>query len=156
VVKAHGLGGEVVVLLETDDPERFAIGGTLYTAAGLSLQVRSRKAGEKGWRVGFVEVTNRSEAESLVGQGLFVEAQDRRTLPADEFWPDQLLGLLARDPSGREVGRVIAVADSMPQARLVVATAQGEVEIPFVDDLVPEVNVSGGYVVVAPMPGLLD
>jgi 16S rRNA processing protein RimM len=39
---------------------------------------------------------------------------------------------------------------------LVVATAQGEVEIPFVDDLVPEVNVSGGYVVVAPMPGLLD
>lgn len=106
--------------------------------------------------VSFLEIADRDGAEDLVGEELIVSSSDRRSLGADEFWPDQLVGLLVRDRSGLEVGRVRDVDDSTPQARLVIATASGDVEVPFVDDLVPEINLDDGYLVVAPIPGLFD
>ncbi len=156
MVKAHGISGEVVVLPETDYEGRFAQGRPVYTRSGLSLHVRSNKPGATGWLVSFLEIADRDGAEDLVGEELIVSSSDRRSLGADEFWPDQLVGLLVRDRSGLEVGRVRDVDDSTPQARLVIATASGDVEVPFVDDLVPEINLDDGYLVVAPIPGLFD
>ena len=48
------------------------------------------------------------------------------------------------------------VDTSLDQARLVISTSTGEVEVPFVDQLVPEVDLAAGYLVIAVIPGLLD
>jgi 16S rRNA processing protein RimM len=156
VVKAHGLSGDVVVIPETDYEARFTRGRSVYTPDGRALTVKSNKPGEKGWLVSFEEIGDRSLAQALVGHGLLIDSRDRRSLRSNEFWPDQLVGLEVRELSGRGIGRVVGVDDSSEQARLRITTTGGEVEVPFVDELVPEIDLDGGYLVVAPIPGLLD
>ncbi|HEY7582606.1 MAG TPA: ribosome maturation factor RimM [Acidimicrobiia bacterium] len=156
VVKAHGLKGEVVVIPQTDDRTRFARGRSVHTSDGRVLTVKSNTPGEKGWLIAFSEIRDRSRAQELVGLDLLIDSHNRRTLEPNEFWPDQLIGLEVRERSGQEVGRVANVDDSLDQARLVIATPKGEVEVPFVDQLVPEIDLAAGYLVIAAIPGLLD
>jgi 16S rRNA processing protein RimM len=156
VVKAHGLSGEVVVIPQTDYEARFIGGRSVYTPDGRILTVKRNKPGEKGWLISFEEISDRNMAQALVGLGLLIDARDRRSLRSNEFWPDQLIGLEVREPSGQGIGRVGGVDDSSEQARLLITTSRGEVEVPFVDELIPEVDLEGGYLVVAPIPGLLD
>ena len=156
MVKAHGLGGEVVVIPETDDQSRFARGRVVYSRDGRILTVRSNKPGVRGWLIAFEEIGDRDLAEALVGGELLIDSHDRRSLGSNEFWPDQLIGLEVRDLSGRSIGRVTNVDDSSDQARLLIEIPGSEVEVPFVDDLVPEVELEQGYLVLAPIPGLFD
>ena len=156
VVKAHGLKGEVVVIPQTDDRTRFARGRSMHTSDGRALTVRGNTPGEKGWLVAFEEIGDRSRAQELVGLDLLIDSPDRRPLEPNEFWPDQLIGLEVRELSGQHIGRVTNVDDSLDQARLVISTSTGEVEVPFVDQLVPEVDLAAGYLVIAVIPGLLD
>ena len=102
----------------------------------------------------FAGIEDRTAAESLRGAVLTIPAAERRDLEEDEFWPDDLVGLEARTPQGRVLGRVSRVVSGAAQDRLVIDTGSGEVEVPFVDPLVPEVDVAGGRVVIDPPGGL--
>ena len=84
---------------------------------------------------------------------------DRLDLPApepDEFYHADLLGLKAVTESGREIGRVANLMENGAGLILVVAGPGGqEFLVPFTDECVPEVDLDGGLVKVAEIPGLL-
>ena len=73
-----------------------------------------------------------------------------------EYWPSQLTGLEVRDPSGAQRGVIIEVVTGGAQDRLAIQVADGRVEVPFVDALVPTVDIEGGFVIVEAIAGLLD
>jgi len=73
----------------------------------------------------------------------------------DEYHDRELIGLVAVDPAGMRLGEVTAVRHHASQDLLVLSTDAGERMVPFVTELVPEVDVPGGRVVVNPIPGLL-
>ncbi len=54
------------------------------------------------------------------------------------------------------VGRVVDVIVGGAQDRLVIERGEERFEVPFVEPLVPEVDLSSGTVVIAPLPGLLE
>lgn len=154
--RPHGLAGHVTLVLETDYEQRFAPGAIVFTSSGATLTVRDvRKAGA-GMAVAFVEFPDRTSAEELRGTLLFVESSDRRPLQEGEFWPEDLVGLEVRDHVGVVRGRVEAVDDESPQTRLLISTPNGLRAVPLVPDLVPEVSLSDGFLVVADLPGLLN
>jgi 16S rRNA processing protein RimM len=105
--------------------------------------------------VKFAEISDRPSAERLRGRMLYIEEHQRRELGSEEFWPDHLEGLDVRIPSGESVGKVKGVVWAAAQDRLVIETSEGLREVPFVDELVPSVNVGKGYLVLADVPGLL-
>lgn len=164
LVKAHGLKGALKLELYTDDPERRFVPG-----AEFSLQVPTSSAwhGKKlelvelRWYNShpvafFVDVPDRSAAETLVKAVLWVD-QDAAELPEEEdAWYDhQLVGLeVLRD--GAPVGTVTRVDHLPAQDLLVVRTADGDVMVPFVKAIVPEVDVKAGTVTVTPPPGLFE
>jgi 16S rRNA processing protein RimM len=156
IIKAHALAGQVVVFPETDAPERFRPGSCFFTRDRASLTVRSSHRFEKGFLVGFEEVGDRTAAEALRGAELLIRDTDRRQLGLDEYWPDDLVGLEVRDMAGLRVGVITGVDDTTAQHRLVIQGPREMVEVPLVEALVPEVNVSGRVVVIRPIPGLLD
>ncbi len=134
--RPHGLRGEVTVVPESDAAERFLPGSTLTTDTGRDLVVSaSRPYRDRGLVVAFEGVADRTAAEALRGMILTIAAGERRALDEDEFWIDDLVGLRVLDPSGRPVGTVVDVVLG-PQDRLVVDVETGEVEVPFVHDLV--------------------
>jgi 16S rRNA processing protein RimM len=73
----------------------------------------------------------------------------------DEYHDSELIGLVALDPEGARLGEVIAVHHNPSQDLLVLRTDAGERMVPFVVELVPQVDVPGGCLVVNPIPGLL-
>jgi 16S rRNA processing protein RimM len=163
--KPHGLLGEVTVQLHTDDPQRrFAAGAVLATQAAAGsgvprqLTVRSTRVHRGVWLVAFEGVPDRTGAESLRGTRLFVDAAEGLPEDDDEGWyEDELAGLAAVTVDGQEVGTVTALQTRAAQDLLVVRLAAGgEALVPFVESIVPVVDIPGGRVVLDPPPGLLE
>jgi 16S rRNA processing protein RimM len=172
--KPHGLNGEVTVQSHTDDPERrfvegneFATQAATGTGVPRALTVRSARLHNGVWLLGFEQVPDRTGAESLRGTRLFLPsgagAPDDEVAPAaddddeDAWYEDDLVGLAAYDAAGERLGEVTGLESSGAQDRLVLRLVDGhEVEVPFVEAIVPEVDVAGGRVVVDAPPGLLD
>lgn len=125
-------------------------------AGGRELEVESAKASGDVVLVRFAGISDRNAAEGLRDTDLTVTDDDRRELGDDEFWPDELVGLQVRLPSGEMVGSVTGFVPGDAQDRLVLQVGAGEVEIPFVGEIVPQVEVDHGFLVVDPPAGLLE
>lgn len=164
LTKAHGLKGALKLELYTDEPEKRFVPGAVFTLQvptaskwhGKTIELRELRW-YNGHPVGFFAgVDDRTEAETLVKAILWV-SQDVKQLPEeDDAWYDhQLVGLDAlRD--GVSVGRVVRVDHLPAQDLLAVATGNGEVLVPFVKAIVPEVDLAAGTVTLTPPAGLFE
>ncbi|WP_018253691.1 ribosome maturation factor RimM [Salinispora mooreana] len=171
--KPHGIRGEVTVEVRTDEPEtRFAPGSVLRTEPGANVPAHPgayRVPGEltveaARWHQGrmllvaFEGVLDRNVAEALRGTLVGVDRTDVAP-PTDpeEFHDHQLVGLAVVTPAGERLGEIARI-DHAPAADLLVLRRPGrrDVLIPFVQAIVPEVDLAGGRVVVDPPGGLLD
>ncbi|RRJ86104.1 ribosome maturation factor RimM [Gulosibacter macacae] len=163
LVKAHGLKGAIKLELYTDEPERRFVPG-----AAFSLQVpttspwhgRKLILRELRWfndvPVGFFEdVVDRTAAETLVRAILWVDQDDAEELDPDTWYDHQLVGLAVME-GDRKLGEVVRVDHFPAQDLIVVNTDRGDVYVPFVKDIVPEVNVAAGTITVTPPGGLFD
>ncbi|MDF2728975.1 MAG: rimM, partial [Acidimicrobiia bacterium] len=100
-------------------------------------------------------IGTRDAAEEI--RGSVVSVDERRPLGDDEFWPEDLMGLSVFDESGELVGVVEGVVFGPGQDRLVIAIEAGtRFEIPFVDELVPVVDIDARRVEIKSIPGLIE
>jgi len=161
VGRAHGVRGEVAVDVRTDDPERrFVVGATLLTdpAAAGPLTVAATRPHQERLLVRFEEVADRNAADGLRGVLLVVEVSEAdRPADPEEFFDHQLVGLGVQDQAGNVVGEVAEVLHHPGHDVLVVRRDEGaDALVPFVAELVPDVDLERGRVTVADRPGLLD
>jgi 16S rRNA processing protein RimM len=158
--RAHGIRGDVLIDVRTDSPdERFAVGSALRTdppgVGPLVVEAAKWHSGRLVVHLGGVE--DRSSAEALRGTRIVV---DSAAIPApddpDEFLDHQLIGLAAITVTGQPVGIVATVVHGPGGDLLVVDRADGgEALVPFVREIVPEVDLPGGRLLVDPPDGLL-
>ncbi len=165
--RPHGIRGEVVIGVRTDEPDlRFAVGATLDAteradepAGGAQLTVVAARWHSGQLLVAFAGVSDRTAAAELTGRWLTVDASQLPEIgDPDEFRDHELIGLSVRTCAGDPVG-VVADVLHYGQDLLVVRRTdgqEGESLVPFVKAIVPEVDVPGGVVVIDPPPGLLD
>lgn len=147
--RPHGLEGFLGLYVEPENLVYFEAGSQLRVG-GISHRVESVRRTDKGYQVRFAGVADREQAESL--RGAEVQSTWRRSLRPDEFWPEDLIGLEVR-PAG---GRVVAVEQGSAQDRLVVERTEGRFEIPFVGELVPNVDLDAGFIEILELPGLIE
>jgi 16S rRNA processing protein RimM len=159
--KPHGLRGEVTVELRTDEPERRFVEGAALIAVSPRGQRSWLTVERTRWHQGvllvhFEGVGDRTAAEGARGTMLIAEVDPGET-PEDpeEFYDHQLVGLRVVDTEGVDRGEVTGILHGA-QDLLEIRTPNGPVLVPFVTALVPTVDVTGGRVVVADRPGLLD
>ena len=157
--RAHGLRGEVAIEVRTDEPERrFAPGTSVRFENGArTLTVESVRDHSGRTLVRFAELADRTAVEGVRGTRLVVEVPaDERPEDEGEYYDRQLVGLEVRDSADAEVGTVTAVVHLPAQDALEVETRSGTRLVPFVTELVPTVDLAGGFVRLADMPGLLQ
>ena len=96
-------------------------------------------------------IADRDAAAKLTGTRLYVD-RDRLPPPEDdEYYLADLIGMVARDTAGQELGTVRAVEDFGASPFLTVITEAGrDVLVPFTRAAVPEVKVSEGWLTVVP------
>jgi 16S rRNA processing protein RimM len=168
VVKAHGITGEVVVEVHTDDPaDRFASGNTLRAkpsrgrgAEGSYVVATAREHGGR-LLVRFTGVDDRDGADALRGSLFVVDSDDLPPIDeADTYYDHQLEGLRVRTTTGQDVGIVAEVLHTAAGELLAVHRADGdetrEVLLPFVNAIVTSVSLDDRMVEIDPPEGLLD
>lgn len=154
--RPHGVRGEVTIETRTDEPEiHFRAGGTLLTPTG-TLRIESAKWHSGRLLLHFEGIVDRTAAEGLRNTILEVERDpDARPEDPEEFYDHQLIGLDVITVEGVPVGVVSEVLHLPAQDVLSVAMESGEVLIPFVTAVVPDVDLAARRIVVDPPPGLL-
>ncbi|GAB2616117.1 ribosome maturation factor RimM [Streptomyces capparidis] len=159
--RAHGIKGEVTVEVRTDEPElRLAPGAVLATDPPSTgpLTIASGRVHSGRLLLRFEGVHDRTAAEGLRNTLLIAEV-DPDELPEDpeEFYDHQLIDLDVVTADGTEVGRIESIAHLPYQDLLIVRRPDGrEALIPFVAEIVPEIDLEAQRAVVTPPPGLLD
>lgn len=158
VGRAHGIRGDVAVVVRTDEPERRFVPGARLRVEGTARVLTVDSARDHSGRllVRFEELDDRTAAEGAHGLVLVTDVVAAE-LPSDEgeYYDRQLVGLDVVTGDGTAVGRVLAVLHPAGQDLLEISTASGPRLIPFVEALVPEVDLAAGRLVVADLPGLL-
>ena len=168
--RAQGLKGEVTVQVFTDEPDyRFEPGSVLYTRDGeQEFEVAHSRTFKNRWIIHFEGVDDRDAAEALNGTVLYGEADDPEDMLEEDAWyPKDLVGLEARfadgntlgAPDGQTVGKVVDViegAQYLLKIRLD-KPVEGETNtlVPFVDQLVPDIDLEDGYLTLDPPGGLI-
>ncbi|MCC3766596.1 ribosome maturation factor RimM [Streptomyces sp. UNOC14_S4] len=159
--RAHGIKGEVTVEVRTDDPElRLGPGAVLATdPAGVGpLTIESGRVHSGRLLLRFAGVGDRTAAEALRNTLLIAEIDPEET-PEDpeEFYDHQLIDLDVVTADGTELGRITEIAHLPSQDLLIVERPDGsEVMIPFVSEIVTEIDLDAQRAVVEPPRGLID
>jgi 16S rRNA processing protein RimM len=168
VGRPHGIRGELVIGVRTDEPDlRFAVGATLgahdepdgEADAERTVTIASARWHSGQLLVAFAGIADRTAAGELTGTWLSVDSsQLPRTGDPDEFRDHELIGLSVRTPDGEPVGVVSDVLHH-GQDLLVVQRPGGQQDeclVPFVKAIVPTVDLAAGVLVIDPPAGLLD
>lgn len=159
--RAHGIKGEVTVEVRTDEPElRLAPGAVLATepASAGPLTIETGRVHSGRLLLRFEGVTDRTGAEALRNILLIAEV-DPTEVPEDpeEFYDHQLIDLDVVTVDGTEVGRISEISHLPYQDLLIVRRPDGsEAMIPFVSEVVPEIDLEAQRAVIDPPPGLLN
>ncbi|MFF1377939.1 ribosome maturation factor RimM [Streptomyces sp. NPDC058308] len=159
--RAHGIKGEVTVEVRTDEPElRLGPGAVLATdpAATGPLTIESGRVHSGRLLLRFEGVRDRTAAEALRNTILIAEV-DPEELPEeeDEFYDHQLMDLDVVLEDGTEVGRITEISHLPSQDLFIVERPDGsEVMIPFVGEIVTEIDLEEQRAVIDPPPGLID
>ncbi|WNG84024.1 ribosome maturation factor RimM [Mycobacterium sp. ITM-2016-00316] len=164
IAKAHGVTGEVVVDVRTDDPEaRFARGSVLRGRKPRGGPERSfviDTVREHGGRllVRLNGIGDRNAADELRGTLFLVESGDLPPIEdPDEFYDHQLEGLAVRTVAGEAVGTVTEVLHTAAGELLSIKRPEGtELLVPFVSAIVTAVSLAEGTVDIDPPEGLLN
>lgn len=161
IARAHGVRGDVVLDVRTDDPQsRLAAGTVLQTtpAAAGPLTVDDVRQHSGRLLARFVGVDDRGRAEALRGVLLETDVDPAvRPDDPDEYYDHQLVGLDVVDVAGTTLGQVAEVIHLPGQDLIAVHRPDGgETLVPFVAALVPSVDLDSGRVVVDPPGGLFE
>lgn len=174
IVGPHGLNGEVRVYPDTDFPERFEEPGERWllrpgasTPEAIKL-VKGRFQDGKGlYVVKLAGINHRDQAEALRNAQLMVSAKDRLPVEPGEFHVGDLMGLTVMlQDTGEPIGTIKDVyraGNDLLEVTLITTHADGDkkekprtVLIPFVEAIVPVVDLAQGKVEITPPAGLIE
>lgn len=156
---AFGVHGDVRLKSYCADPEAIAGYTPLTRKDGAVITTIVIKGQTKGALIARVDgITTKEEADAQRGTDLFAPRAQLPSLPDDEFYYADLMGLTAFDTGGAELGRVKAVqsngADDLLE--IVAAGLKDSVLVPFTKAIVPTVDLATGRIVIDPPGGLFE
>ncbi|PKV88152.1 ribosome maturation factor RimM [Streptomyces sp. TLI_146] len=159
--RAHGIKGEVTVEVRTDEPElRLAPGAVLATdpASTGPLTIETGRVHSGRLLLRFEGVRDRTGAEALRNTLLIADVDpEERPEEDDEYYDHQLIDLDVVLTDGTEVGRITEISHLPSQDLFIVERPDGtEVMIPFVGEIVTEIDLDEQRAVIDPPPGLID
>lgn len=159
----HGLGGVMKIkpssnnpqlLLDIEEVQVVLPNGTIEECTVDKVHLERKMLFLK-----LKECVDRTAAEKYLGASISTTRAQLRNLAANEWWVDDLIGLPVYTTDGAEVGTVSDIIGSNSELLEITkkdGAGQEPILVPFVEALVPLVDIEGRRVEVVALPGLLD
>jgi len=158
ISRPHGVNGEVRVELLTDVPERFEWLDTIYLgeANPRPVGIESVRYHQGVVLLKLAGYPTRTEADALRGQLLLVPESEAVPLAEGEYFLYQLVGLEVFTEEGAPIGRLSEVLETGANNVFVVDSPHRQHLIPDIPDVVREIDIEAGRLVIHLLPGLID
>lgn len=159
VVSPHGIKGEVRVVLLTDYPERFSKGSRVYATLEEKrkpLVVEGSRQIKDALLVKFEGIDTRDQAAEVGKSLLEIKEEELKKLPPGTYWQHEVIGLKVYTVAGTFLGEVTGIMETGERDVYVVGSGEKEVLIPATKEVVKEVRLNEGKMIIQPLPGLLE
>ncbi len=153
VVAPWGTRGELKVAILTDFPDRFRELKRVYLGDEPWMVEGHRRHGK--WVIlKFEGCADRNSAEKLRGALVRVPLEEAVPLSEDEYYIYQIVGLEVWTSEGEHLGRVSEVLFTGANEVYVVERERGQILVPAIEDVIKEVDLEGGRLIVEPLEGI--
>jgi 16S rRNA processing protein RimM len=159
ITGAFGVRGEVRLKSFCAEASDIAAYGPLTTEDGArSFDVKITRPVKSGLAARLSGVATKEAADALRGTRLYAPRAALPTLPDDEYYHADLIGLVALDTGGATLGKVAAVLNHGAGDILDLRgpDLKGSVLVPFTRAIVPTVDLASGRIIIDPPEGLFD
>lgn len=164
IVNTHGIKGEARVISKTDfAEERYKPGNKLYLflpdtkSDPLELTVKSHRTHKSFDLLTFEGYENINQIEKMKGGILKISEDQLGDLEENEFYYHEIIGCTVETLDGEEVGKIKEILSPGANDVWVIKAKGGkEILIPYIEDVVKEVNVEEKLVKINAIEGLLS
>jgi 16S rRNA processing protein RimM len=130
----------------------------LNLPSGISeaMKIKSLKKLNKYVLVSFYEIDNPETASKYRSAVICADKSMLKSLPEDEYFYEQIVGLAVCTAAGSNIGRITGIFPTGSNDVYVVNGPDREYLIPAIHDVIREINLEEGKIIIEPMEGLLD
>jgi 16S rRNA processing protein RimM len=163
IVNTHGINGELRVISRTDfADERYKKGNSLFLFMSdkdepIELIVQSHRVHKNFDLLTFAGYDNVNQVEKFKGGLLKVPENQLGGLAKDEYYFHEIIGCLVVTDQGEEIGIVKEILTPGANDVWVISGKGGKEQlIPYIEEVVKEIDVSAKTIVITPLEGLLS
>ena len=160
IVKKYSFKGELILKLDTDQPEIYENLNAIFIDMGKTLvpYFIERSLFQKGnhIRIQFEDVYNEDEADLLLKRDAYLPLSLLPKLEGNKFYFHEVTGFTLEDVAHGKIGTITSINDVSAQPLFVVSTDHAEILIPMVDDFIEKIDRVNKKVIVRTPEGLID
>lgn len=160
IVNKFSFKGELLVKLDTDEPELFTEMESVFIEIGKNLVpffIESSQLHKSLLlRVKFEDIDDEPTADSLMKHDLYLPMSFLPQLEGNKFYFHEIIGFTVTDLNYGEVGTITGVNDTTSQALFEINNNGTEILIPMNDDFIKEVNRDKKTITVQTPDGLIE
>ncbi|PAD70823.1 ribosome maturation factor RimM [Bacillus sp. 7586-K] len=163
IVNTHGIRGEVRVISKTDfADERYQPGNTLYifkegSQEPIKVVVESHRVHKNFDLLTFEGMHSIQDVEQFKGSLLKVDENQLSELDEGEYYFHEIIGCNVYTDNGEEIGTIREILATGANDVWVVKRKVGkDLLIPYIDEIVKEIDIDEKKIIIKPMEGLLD
>jgi len=160
IAKKYSFKGEVVLKLDTDDPEIYQNLDTVFLDLGEKLlpffieKILLQKGNQL--RIRFEDVNNETDADAILKSDVYLPLTLLPELTGDQFYFHEVIGFILEDMKFGEVGIISSVNDQTAQTLFVIKKGESEILIPMIDDFIKKIDRKNKKVIVETPEGLIE
>ncbi|MFX0555605.1 ribosome maturation factor RimM [Maribacter sp. CXY002] len=160
IVSKYSFKGEVLVKLDTDDPEIYENMESVFVSLGNNLIPffikRCRLHKSNLLRIDFEEVKSESDADRIMRSELYLPLSMLPKLTGNKFYYHEVIGFTMIDAVHGNIGQIQSVNDSTSQALFEVQKGDKVLLIPINDEIITKVDRENQTIEVATPEGLVE
>ncbi|MDP5157873.1 MAG: ribosome maturation factor RimM [Flaviramulus sp.] len=160
IVKKYSFKGELLIKLDTDEPEIYEnldamfveVRGTLIPFFVESSQLHKSDL----LRVQFEDVYEEADADALLKTAVYLPLEFLPKLEGNKFYFHEVIGFTMFDKNYGEVGKIVSINDSTAQALFEVEKDEKQILIPMNDEFIVKLDRKSKTILVETPEGLID
>ena len=160
VARKHSYKGEVVIVIDSDEPELYANIDAVFIDYNNKLipffveKILLQKGNQL--RIKFEDIDSEQDASDILKRATYLPLTLLPKLEGDKFYYHEIIGFKIIDYNYGEVGLITSINDSSAQALFVVNTKGNQILIPLIDEFIDKVNKVDKMIYVKTPEGLIE
>lgn len=160
IVKKHSFKGEVVIKLDTDEPNLYQNLESVFVDLGNNLVPffieKASLSRSTMFRVKFEDVDSEADADAIMRAGIYLPLNLLPELSGNKFYYHEVIGFIIVDKNFGEVGTLVHINDKAAQPLFEIENGDKEIFIPMIDNFIKKVDRINKIIEVETPKGLIE